>query len=57
MENYNAWPKEKLIEHLTAYGSALHDLGGLALKQQFEIKKLRERVTWIEEIRGLMHGA
>ncbi len=55
--NYADWSREKLIEHITAYSEALHELAGVAMKQDHEIRKLRARVAHIDAVRGWFHAA
>lgn len=59
-ENYADWPREKLIEHITAYRDGIHDLANTAMKQEYQLRKLRpiaERVLGIDRIREFLHGA
>lgn len=53
MEDYINWTREKLIEHITAYGSALHELASVAMAQEHEIRRLKARL----EARESFHAA
>lgn len=57
--DYSAWPRKKLIRHIEAYGSGLHELANTTMKQQHELRKLRPliaRVEAIDQFREFLHG-
>lgn len=56
MNVYEDWTREKIIEHLEAYSFGLHELGNLAIRQQNEIRKLKQRLDGIDNIREVFHG-
>lgn len=39
--DYKNWPRAKLIEHVEAYSHSLHELANTAMKQEYELRKLR----------------
>ena len=59
MDNYESWSRDKLIEHLTAYSESLHSLANHAMKQEYELKRLRSlehRLARLNGIREMIHG-
>lgn len=57
MSEYGDWPREKLIEHIEAYGAGLHELGKVATSQQRKIERLERRLNYIDNTRRVFHGA
>lgn len=56
-QDYQDWPREKMIEHLDAYSSAIHELAGNVMQQKYEIFKLKQRLQFIAATRSAIYGA
>lgn len=55
--DYENWPREKLIEHVTAYSAGIHELANQVMAQRHKIMQLEKRLTWITGVREYIHGA